>query len=63
MYTIQGILSGIVTMEFTNDSEKEAVKAAKALAKDPTFEGTCVRVLDIDGSLVYRKNFLNQKKA
>lgn len=61
MYTIQGILSGVVTSESTDDCEKTAIKTAKALAKDPTFEGTCVRVLDIDGSLVYRKNFLNGK--
>lgn len=62
MYTIQGIMSGIVIQESTKDSEREAVQSAKELAKDPTFEGTCVRVLDIDGSLVYRKNFLNGSK-
>ncbi len=63
MYFIQGILLGTIILESTMETEKEAVKAAKALAKDPTFEGTCVRILDIDGSLIYRKNFLNQKKA
>ena len=62
MYTIQGILSGIVIQEFTNDDEKAAVNEAKKLAKDPTFEGTCVRVLDIDQSLVYRKNFIGGKR-
>ena len=63
MYFIQGILLGTIILESTLDSEKDAIKAAKALAKDPTFEGTCVRVLDIDGSLIYRKNFLNGKKS
>lgn len=64
MFFIQGINSGTITTESTldSDSEKDAIKAAKELANDPLFEGTCVRVLDIDSNLVYRKNFLKGKR-
>lgn len=54
MYYIQGLYSnGYVLFESSEEDEAKAITAAQELSNDLTFEGDCVRVISIDGELVY----------
>ncbi len=56
-YIIQGIQSGaFILFEDSRADEGEAKKEARKLLKDPTFEGDSVRIITVDGELVWDSN-------
>lgn len=52
-YVIQGLYSDdTIVCEETEDNETAAIKKAKRLLSDPTFEGNRVRVITSDGEFI-----------
>ncbi len=54
MYVIQGIMSGVLLChEDSRDTAVEAIMEARSVLKNPTFEGESVRVITLEGELVW----------
>ena len=54
VYVVQGAYTdGTRTDEWNVDDEQQAIAEAKTLLRDPIFEGDTVRVITIDGELVF----------